>query len=374
MSIYKDMGLKDIINASGKMTVLGCSTLDRRVSDYMREASDNFVEMEELINKAGEIIARYIGAEDVCVTVGAAAGIAKSVAAILTEGDLDRIEKLPIFESDKKNIIIQKGHVVNFGAPIVQMIKLGGGNPIEVGQANKVEKYNIENNINENTKALLYIKSHHCVQKGMVSLEDMINIGKKHNIPVIVDGAAEENLKIYLQKGADLVIYSGGKALAGPTSGFIAGREDLIENCKLQYKGIGRVMKVSKECIAGLIKAVEIYFTDDHKAKAQKQKEKMEWLMDEINKIEGFSSVIEKDESGREIYRLKISVIREKLNMSAEEVIKYLKNGDPSIFTRNHYSNIGIIYIDPRPLNEGEEKIILNRFIGIGKIGKEGKK
>ena len=96
--------------------------------------------------------------------------------------------------------------------------------------------------------------------------------------------------------------------------------------------------------------------------------------MDEINKIEGFSSVIEKDESGREIYRLKISVIREKLNMSAEEVIKYLKNGDPSIFTRNHYSNIGIIYIDPRPLNEGEEKIILNRFIGIGKIGKEGKK
>ena len=373
MSVYNEMGLKKIINASGKMTILGGSILDSRVSDYMKLAASDFVEMDKLIDKAGKLIANYVGAEDACVTIGAAAGIALSVAAVITQGDLDKIEKLPLVEDNKRNILIQKGHAVNFGAPIIQMIRLSGGNPIEVGQTNEVNRYNIEGNIDENTKALLYVKSHHCVQKGMVPLEDVIDIGKKCNVPIIVDVAAEEDLKKYLELGADLVIYSGGKAISGPTSGFIAGKKELIKNCKLQYQGIGRAMKVSKESIVGLVKAMEIYCEENHDEEPKEQRKMMEWLMEKINKIDGLRSSVEKDEANREIYRLKISVNKERFGMDAKDIIEHLKNGDPQVFTRNHYANIGLIYIDPRPLNKDDEKEIFNRFTEISKIGKEGK-
>jgi L-seryl-tRNA(Ser) seleniumtransferase/D-glucosaminate-6-phosphate ammonia-lyase len=207
----------------------------------------------------------------------------------------------------------------------------------------------------------------------MVPLEDVIDIGKKCNVPIIVDVAAEEDLKKYLELGADLVIYSGGKAISGPTSGFIAGKKELIKNCKLQYQGIGRAMKVSKESIVGLVKAMEIYCEENHDEEPKEQRKMMEWLMEKINKIDGLRSSVEKDEANREIYRLKISVNKERFGMDAKDIIEHLKNGDPQVFTRNHYANIGLIYIDPRPLNKDDEKEIFNRFTEISKIGKEGK-
>lgn len=364
MSVYTDLGLKTIINGSGKMTALGGSTLDERVSEYIKRASSDFVDMDELINKSGEFIARYIGAEDVCVTSGAAAGIAISVAAMITKGDLNKVEKLPSIEG-ANHILIQKGQAINFGAPVTQMIRLGGGTPIEVGQINQVSKYNIENSINENVVALLYIKSHHCVQKGMVSLEDMLEISRKYNIPTIADCAAEEDLGSYLKMGVDLIIYSGGKAISGPTSGFIAGRKELVDYCKLQYQGIGRAMKLSKENIMGLVKSIELYYLESQDEKPFQDKKRMKVMMEKVNQIKGLESIIEQDEAGREIYRLKISVDEKVFGMSAKRLIEYLENGDPSIYTRNHYSNIGLIYIDPRPLKEGHEDIILDKLVEI---------
>lgn len=370
MSIYNELGLKKLINGSGKMTSLGGATLDNRVSEYMMKAANDFVDMNELMDKAGQKIAHWIGAEDVCITMGAAAGIAISIAAVIAEDDLDRIENLPFLEG-QNNILLQKGHSINFGAPVIQMVRLGGGNPIEVGEVNKISVDNIVSKIDKNTKALLYIKSHHCVQKGMVSLEDMLAISKKYNIPLIVDGAAEEDLKLYLKMGVDLIIYSGGKAISGPTSGFIAGKKELIDYCKLQYQGIARAMKVSKENIMGLVKAVEIYCHESKDKNAILDKERMNLLMNRVNEIEGLKSTIEQDEAGREIYRLKISV-DEKYGMDANKVIHHLENGNPSIHTRNHYSNIGLIYIDPRPLKKGDEEIILNRLWEIKKLKGEG--
>ena len=142
------------------------------------------------------------------------------------------------------------------------MIRTVGAIPVEVGCANKVDKANIIGAINDKTAALMYVKSHHCVQKGMVSLEDMIKIAHGHDLPLIVDASAEEDLKKYIAMEADLVCYSGAKAIEGPTSGFICGRKDLTDAAKLHYKGIGRSMKIGKESMMGLLKAVEIDLAD----------------------------------------------------------------------------------------------------------------
>jgi L-seryl-tRNA(Ser) seleniumtransferase/D-glucosaminate-6-phosphate ammonia-lyase len=365
VNVYEELGLKRVINASGKMTALGASVIDAGVADYMVRASMDYVNIEALMEKAGEVISKYTGAQDACVTAGAAAGIAIAVAACIAKDDIDAIERLPVSKGLRNEIIIQKGHSIDFGAPVVQMIRLGGGVPVEVGHTNKADPLHIERAVNEKTAALIYVKSHHTVQKGMVSVEKMVNIAKKYDLPLIVDAAAEGDLKKYLAAGADLVIYSGGKAIEGPTSGFIAGRRDLIGYCRLQYRGIGRAMKVGKENIAGLLKAVELYGSRDNREEALRQKEEMEWLKVEVDKIDGLEAEVVQDEAGREIYRVYIRVDSGFLGVDAKHIIDELERGDPAVYTRNHYANVGIIGIDPRPLKEGEERVILNRLRSI---------
>ncbi|WP_066496308.1 DgaE family pyridoxal phosphate-dependent ammonia lyase [Abyssisolibacter fermentans] len=362
MSIYESIDLRKVINASGKMTILGVSTPADEVSQSVYEASRDFVVIDELMKRAGELISDHTGAEASCITLGASSGIAISTAAAITKGKISLVEKLPDSTGLKNEIIIQKGHCVNFGASITQMIKIGGGKIIEVGCANKVEIDHIKEAITDNTAVLFYVKSHHAVQKGMVSLDDMIKIGQEFNLPIIVDAAAEEDLKKYVRLGADMVIYSGAKAIEGPTSGFITGKKHWIDACYKQYKGIGRTMKISKESIMGLIKALELYEKKDNKALCEKQIKIVEYLKNEVSKIDGLTADIEQDEAGREIFRLKVKVNNDILGFDARALIKELENGNPAIYTRNYYSNLGYIHFDPRPLHQGEEELLLDRL------------
>ncbi|MBU2702738.1 L-seryl-tRNA(Ser) seleniumtransferase/D-glucosaminate-6-phosphate ammonia-lyase [Sporomusaceae bacterium BoRhaA] len=367
MNIYESVGLRKVINASGKMTILGVSTLADEVSTAIYQASKNYVVMEELMVRAGELISKYTGAEGSCVTLGAASAIAIATAATITKGKLTLVEKMPHSQGLKNEIILQKGHAVNFGASVIQMIQLGGGQVVEVGQANQVSVDHIKENINENTAALLYVKSHHAIQKGMVSLGNMIRIAQENNLPIIVDAAAEEDLRKYVAMGADMVIYSGAKSIEGPTSGFITGKERWICACSQQYKGIARAMKVGKESMIGLLKALELYEKKDVKVLAEKQKQIVNYLQAEMNKLNGLSAVVEQDEAGREIYRLKVKVDEKVLGINALEFIHALESGNPAVYTRNYYANLGYIHFDPRPLQTGEEKIILDRVAQISR-------
>ncbi|MGS9159709.1 SelA-like pyridoxal phosphate-dependent enzyme, partial [Salmonella enterica subsp. enterica serovar Infantis] len=69
------------------------------------------------------------------------------------------------------------------------------------------------------TGAILSINSPLCVQKRRLSVELAAVVARPHNLPLIVDAAAEEELQCYYRVGADLVIDSGANALDGPTSG-----------------------------------------------------------------------------------------------------------------------------------------------------------
>ncbi len=247
MNIYVKSGLREVINANGKMTILGASAVSESVVKSVGSALRNFVVIEELMDHAGRVIAQKTGAEDGCPTCGAASGLVIATAACIAGCNLGLIGRIPDTGGLKNEIILQKGQSINFGGSITQMLRLGGGIPVEAGCSNKVERDNIESAINEKTAALLYVKSHHAVQKGMQSIESMLELARKYHLPFIIDAAAEEDLCKYVSMGADLVLYSGGKALSGPTSGLIAGKSSYIAACKMQYKGVGRAMKVSKE-------------------------------------------------------------------------------------------------------------------------------
>ena len=361
MNIYEKIGLQKVINASGRMTILGVSTLSEKSVEGFKEGSQNFVVIADLMKKAGEIISKYTKAEASCVTSSASAGIVISTASLITKDNLTLAENLHVEDISKREIIIQKGHVVNYGAPIKTMIELGGGKLVEVGQSNLTSEENIIGNITENTVGIFYVKSHHSVQKGMLSLEKVIEIGNRYKIPVVVDAAAEEDLEKYVELGSDMVIYSGSKAIEGPASGFITGKRELIENCELQYKGIGRAMKVDKGLIMSLLSALEEYSKKDEKRIEEENKEKAEILARELEGIKGIEVSVVKDEAGREIYRTELK-LGENVGINAEEVIKELEGGNPAIYTRNYYKNQGKIHFDMRSVEVKEVSNILKRI------------
>lgn len=358
-SVYEENGIRPVINASGRMTILGVSTISKEVAETMNSAAGNYVVMEELLDKAGEIISQYTGAEDTCVTPNTSAAICLAIAAIMTGDNMSKVHQIPDTTGMKNEVIIQKGHCVDFGAPITQVIRTSGAKVVEVGYANKTDSFLIEGAINENTCALVYVKSHHCVQKGMVSLEEMIDIAHRNNLPLVVDASAEEDIKKYVAMGADVVCYSGAKAIEGPTSGMATGKKSIISCMKLHYKGFGRIMKIGKENMMGLVKAVEQYSKRNEEEIAKKNEAKVDELIEALKDISNIKVAKTFDEAGRVICRCSVTILPS-AKISAKEVVKELENGSPAIFTRNYYVNQGIISFDPRPMIEGDvEKIAI---------------
>ena len=362
MTVYEEIGLPRVINASGRVTVLGVSTISDKVAKAAVAGGQSYVVVEDLLDKAGEIISRYTGGEDSCPTVCASAAIALSVAGMISKGKKTIMDRLPDSTGLANEIILQKGHVINFNAPIETMLRLGGGVPVEAGCATEVVVEDVEELINEKTVALLYVKSHHCVQKGMLDLPTMIDIAHRHNLPLMVDAAAEEDFRKYIAMGADLVCYSGAKALEATTSGFVTGKKELISYIKKQYHGVGRAMKVGKEAIMGLLAALEQYENKDKKAEVEKNVKIVDWLVDEINQIPNLKAQKIQDEAGRAIFRARVFVDPEKVGMTATELEGKLKVGTPTIRCRTEFMSLGSLDFDPRPLVEGDKELIVAKL------------
>ncbi|MBB1199668.1 D-glucosaminate-6-phosphate ammonia lyase [Enterobacteriaceae bacterium 89] len=357
-NIYQQLGLKRVINACGKMTILGVSCVAPEVMQATARAAGAFVEIEPLVDRCGELVSRYTGAEDSYVTSCASAGIAISVAAAITCGEESRVAMMPDSTGMANEVVMLRGHNVDYGAPVSSAIRLGGGRVVEVGASNLAVRWQLESAISEKTAALLYVKSHHCVQKGMLSIEVFAEVAQRHNLPLIVDAAAEEDLQLWVGKGADMVIYSGAKAFNAPTSGFITGRKSWITACKAQHHGIARAMKIGKENMVGLIYALENY----HQLGQGVSSALLLPTAEAISAIPGFSADIEQDEAGRAIWRIRVRVDSRIVGIDAHEVEAQLRNGEIAIYSRRYNLHLGEFSLDPRTVAEGEMALIVARL------------
>lgn len=350
MNLHAKYELQEVINASGKMTVLGVSKVDVDIKGAVDYGLSNFFVMDDLFKNCQKHVAKLLNAEASCIVSSASAAVAMSIASLITGDNLTKIEKLYTNSSLKRDVVILKGHNVNYGGNIETMINLGHGVVKEVGNANSSTKQHLIEAIDENTLCLMYVKSHHCVQKNQVSIEDFVAVGRQFDIPLIIDAAAEEDLFKYYKMGFDIVIYSGAKAIEGPTSGLVIGRQKYLDNVYLQYKGIGRAMKVGKESILGLTYAVEKYVNLE--SNVQDQLDRCEKIREGF-KTFGLDSKVVQDPAGRDIYRVLIEVT------DGYGLIKKLVEGDISVQTRNHQANLGILEFDVRALNDVDiEKLV----------------
>lgn len=360
MNIYQRLGLKRVINASGKMTILGVSSVPHAVMAATAEAASSFVEMDALVDRVGELISQHTGAQDSYVTSCASAGVAIAVAAAITRGEPERVAQMPCSQGMANEIVMLRGHNIDYGAPITTAIRLGGGKVVEVGQSNLAARWQLQKAITTQTAALFYVKSHHCVQKGMVALSDFVAVAHDTGVPLIVDAAAEEDLRAYVAAGANMVVYSGAKALDAPTSGFVTGDRKWIACCKAQHQGIARAMKIGKENMVGLVMALEHY--QQHQPDWGSQLPVLRKLAQQISALQGLHAEIEQDEAGRAIYRVRVKVDASKLGLTAYQLEEQLRTGDVAIYTRHYWLSQGMFSFDPRALCDDDFDVIVARL------------
>lgn len=147
--IRSRIGLRPVINVSGTMTSLGASIVVPEAVEAMAAILPQFVEINDLQRKASAIIARLTGGEAGFVTASCSSGISLAVAGAITGNNLLAIEKLPDVAPEKNEVLVQMGHVVSYGAPVDQAIRLGGGKVVLIGQATSTHRYHMENAITE---------------------------------------------------------------------------------------------------------------------------------------------------------------------------------------------------------------------------------
>jgi len=370
MDVYEQLGVKKLINAFGPVTKIGGSLMPPEVVEAMAEAGKAFVDMDELLEKAGERIAEITGAEAAFVTSGAAAGLATAAAACMAGADPVKAKQLPDTTGMKNEIVMLRCHRIHYD----QAIRVAGARVVDVGFADWSSVEDIEPFITENTAAILYVAKAEGV-RGSVPLKAMIGLAKARGIPVIIDAADElppvSNLLKFTDMGADLVLFSGGKDIrASQASGLVLGKKALIKACAVNGSpnyGIGRAMKITKEVVVGLVKAVELYVQQDFEAETKAWERQRDYLVEKLSGLPHVSvsatGTIHPGAPGSFCLPAAYVELDEKgLGMTKDEVVRKLREGEPGIAVGQ--SPAGIV-LRAHMLEPGEEKIVAARLIDI---------
>jgi len=341
------------------MTHLSGAIVLPEIAEAAAESMRQFFVLDELQAAAGRIIAEACGTESGCVTACTAAGITLSVAASMTGTSLPKVLQLPDTTDMPNRVLIQKGHCVNYGNPITQAIRLAGAVPVEVGAVNRCTRDELRHELERgDVTAIVHVESHHTVRYGWVKLSDVTVLAREFDVPVIVDGAAQDQrLRKLISDGADIVLTSAHKYLCSTTGGVVAGRKDLVDAVYLQNKGIGRPMKAGKEAIVGAMAALQYRASQDMTAWTVEQDRKVQLVIDCLAELPGLTLSVDADPNGCPFSRARLTLDPNVANHSAAALDAVLTQSDPAIMLRAHHTDEGYLNFDAIELTDDEIEI-----------------
>ncbi|MCX6382567.1 MAG: aminotransferase class V-fold PLP-dependent enzyme [Armatimonadetes bacterium] len=367
MSVYTDLGIPPIINAAATLTKLGGSRMPPEVLDAMVEASRSFVDLYELQRRVGERIALLTGNEAAYVCSGAAAGLTLATAACIVGKDADAITRLPDLTGLKSEVIIHHTHRNGYDHAVRQV----GVRIIEIGTKAGTTRQDLEQAITARTAAIVWFQGA-MTGGGDLPLEDVITVANEHDIPVLVDAAAQlppvSNLWRYTEMGATAAIFSGGKDMRGPqSSGLILGSHTFIEACAANGSpnhSIGRPMKVGKEEMVGLLAAVQRYISLDHEGRAGWCEQTVEQWNEALNSLQGVNACRDfPNEAGQPLPRSLVTISEREAGIHRDEVLSQLAKGVPSIIASA--TGQDSLHLNPMTLEADEVVIVLQRLLEI---------
>lgn len=375
MGIYEELGVRRLINASGTNTVVGGSLMPQPVLEAMVDAARSYITLRDLQDRAGERIAELAGVEAALVSSGAAGGIALAAAACITGPDWDRIYRLPDTTGLKNEIVVVRSDRPNY---MYQAAEHVGARLVHVGTAEEVTADDFAAAIGPRTAAVLLVvasldRSRLASPRVAATVESVARVARAAGVPVLVDAAAElppvGNFQAFLKMGADIVIFSGGKAIRGPQgTGLVLGRRDLVTAAAMNnnpYSAIGRPMKVGKEEIAGLVRAVELYVARDEAAELSGWESAARNVAEMLVGVPGVRAEVVRSglyarPPGMPVCAVHLDEVV--IGLSRDEVLVRLRESDPAIAAGQVP---GGLFVNPMTLSAGEDHVVARQLLAV---------
>ena len=267
-------------------------------------------------------------------------------------------------------------------------IAVAGGRIVEVGIPDRFSgpgvrdaaAWEIAAAITPNTAGIYYLAH----PQSLPALPEVAAVAHDHGLPLLVDAAAQlppaANLQRFVQQGADLVAFSGGKAIGGPqSSGILCGRRDLVCSALLQMldldvfpdlwrappdfaplrqlpglpqHGIGRSCKIGKEEIVGLLVALERFAAQPEETRQQAWRATLEEIVGTAGTVHGMTLRI----LSGPIPSLEITT------HDAGALAARLAAGSPPILCSLARRHENVLMLSPVSLTEGDARIIGERL------------
>jgi L-seryl-tRNA(Ser) seleniumtransferase len=357
-----------------------------------QEAAAETVPLDLLQGAASRIIAELTGAEAGLVTTGAAAGLTLGAAAILARQDLGRMERLPCTEGMPNEFVVAREHRNGYDHAVraagARLVEVGFHESVSGAGMRRVEAWEYAAAFGPRTAGVLYVMT----PGSRPPLAEVVARAHAHHLPVLVDAAAElpprENLKAIVGTGADLVVFSGGKAIRGPqATGILCGRRDLVGSAALQMldidehaalwrppaelidadrldgmprQGIGRGFKVSKEQIVALLVALRMFVRGDYDELLAGYSSRLNLIAKALAAATARCTMLETPPECLPL--LEIAVDEKTLGRTAVEVCGRLREGMPPCYVGHWSLDEGRLIINPLHLDDAKANELARRL------------
>jgi L-seryl-tRNA(Ser) seleniumtransferase len=363
--LYESIGVRPVINCRGTLTIIGGSQTLPEVKKAMDEASRHYVHIDELMNAVGQRLAEITGAQWGIVTSGCAAALAHVTAACIAGSNPERMQRLPD-TSGMKNEVVAPAYSRNEYDHAVRMV---GAKFVTVPSKERFAAA-----FTDKTAMVMILAGPQ--DSGEFGLPFIASIAKEKGVPVVVDAAAEDLTipNVHLQRGADVVCYSGGKVLRGPQcAGVALGRKDILQAAWINsapHHTFGRPMKIGREEIMGMLAAVEAWQGRDIKAEYAQKRAYLEHIANRVKAIGGVTAEIrDTNQLSNHAPSLRLRWDTSKIALTGADVGTLLYEGTPRIDVGISNYNLepapDSINIGSHMMMPGEEKIVAERVFAL---------
>lgn len=393
MGIYEDLGITPIINATGSVTRLGGAPMPPAVVEALKLGATEAVVLDQLQAAASRVIAELTGTEAGLVTAGAAAALTLGTAAILTRFDPARMDRLPHTRGMAHEFVVAReqrnGYDHAVRAAGVRLVEVGMNELVSGAGVRRAEIWEYEAAFRGRTAGVLFVQT----ADVRPALAEVVAAAHARGLPVLVDAAAElpprANLKAIPATGADLVCFSGGKAIRGPQStGILCGRRDLVAAAALQMldlddhpelwdppgdlfkdlrlpglprQGLGRGLKASKEEIVALLAALRLFASGGYDAEVATYRPRLERIAAALAGCP-VTCALRDAGDGESFPVLAIKVDQRALGQSAFDLCRRLRRGSPPIYLGHSELQAGVLLVHPLCLDDEKAALIADRL------------
>jgi len=377
--------LRPVINATGVIihTNLGRAPLSFESILAILDTAGEYSNLEFRLDEGArgsrhehvsELLRKITGAED-AITVNNNASAVLLILSTFAPG---------------REVVVSRGQAVEIGGGfrIPDVLRQSGAKLVEVGTTNRTYLRDYEEAITPETALLLHVHPSNFRVEGFVhsvAIEDLVELGRKHGIPVVDDlgsgslldtsqfGLAREPMvQERIAAGVDLVSFSGDKLLGGPQAGIIAGKAKLIE--ALKRHPLARAIRVDKMTIAALTATLLLYLKGEALSAIpiwrmismplpviDRRASRMVKLLQRIGidavKVDGFSTVGGGSLPGETLPTRLIAIRTSPPQPPVPELAARLRRMSPPVVARIEHEQI---LLDPRTIEPDRDKLVVD--------------